>query len=276
MRTLAFAIPLIAIATPAAAQTPFGWSGSWQITQQGGACTLGHSAKDVAATRIELRRTVVGSTEFSASGAGWSFEKDRQYPIELDADGQLMIVHGIGWGIDDGPHHRGFRIGVYQAQPAKLLAARSIAVRADGEDKPAIAMPPGALALADLDRCIADLKQREAGSGAPARTPPKLRGTQDALMTEDDYPVAARRAEIGGRVRVRLTVGVYGFVRDCTVIDSSDHKVLDDATCAIYRRRARFDPAKDAAGRLTLGTMELTKLWTPPPMIRHDDARPIR
>lgn len=70
-----------------------------------------------------------------------------------------------------------------------------------------------------------------------------------ALVSNDDYPAAALRAEEEGRVNFRLAIGADGRVSDCTITGSSGSTALDTATCRIMRSRARFVPARDRAGR---------------------------
>lgn len=48
---------------------------------------------------------------------------------------------------------------------------------------------------------------------------------------------------------VRFTVGIDGRARDCRVITSSGHAVLDATTCRLIEARFRYAPARDAAGQ---------------------------
>ncbi len=71
----------------------------------------------------------------------------------------------------------------------------------------------------------------------------------DVLMTEDDYPAIAVDEQQEGSTGVRLKVSPTGFVESCRVVESSGYTSLDEQTCAIYRARARFAPARDGKGR---------------------------
>jgi protein TonB len=44
-------------------------------------------------------------------------------------------------------------------------------------------------------------------------------------------------------------------VSGCEIIRSSGHKSLDDATCSILQRRARFTPARAADGQPIASTV---------------------
>lgn len=58
------------------------------------------------------------------------------------------------------------------------------------------------------------------------------------------------------RVSFRLLIGRDGSIRDCRISRSSGLPVLDDVTCTSARRRLRFRPARDTAGRPI-------EAWTP-------------
>ena len=69
-----------------------------------------------------------------------------------------------------------------------------------------------------------------------------------ALFSADDYPPLARRNGWQGDVVADLTVGTDGSVKRCSIFQSSGYALLDQATCDIFRQRARFKPATDGVG----------------------------
>ncbi len=95
---------------------------------------------------------------------------------------------------------------------------------------------------------------RPAPPAPPAPPPPRVsqaaraKGNLVSLFSTDDYPQSAIRNEESGTTAVRMTIGTDGRVSDCTITSSSGSSALDNATCSILRRRARFTPAKDQAG----------------------------
>ncbi len=104
----------------------------------------------------------------------------------------------------------------------------------------------------------------------PAPPPPrvsqaaKARGNLVALFSNDDYPASALRNEEPGTTAVRLTIGPDGRVSDCSITSSSGSSSLDNATCSILRRRARFTPAKDQAGNPISDTYNQRIRWEIP------------
>ena len=81
----------------------------------------------------------------------------------------------------------------------------------------------------------------------PVRASPK--GKMQDLMTTDDYPSSSLRNNEEGTVSYRLDVGADGRVVACTVTGSSGHPLLDETSCRLLQRRARFNAAKDTSGQ---------------------------
>lgn len=79
-------------------------------------------------------------------------------------------------------------------------------------------------------------------------SPLKPRGDPNQWVTSDDYPSADIRANNQGTTAVRLDIDATGKATNCTVTASSGFQTLDDKTCQMLMRRARFTPAKDASG----------------------------
>jgi TonB family protein len=58
-----------------------------------------------------------------------------------------------------------------------------------------------------------------------------------------DFPVQEHPDE--GRVQYMVSVGIDGRVSNCSIVSPSGSALLDEATCNVVSRRARFDPATD-------------------------------
>jgi protein TonB len=86
------------------------------------------------------------------------------------------------------------------------------------------------------------------------------RGDVRTLFSADDYPASAQAAGAEGTAQAELTIGPTGAVVGCNLIRSTGNSALDQATCNILRRRAKFTPARDSNGNPTTDT------YTTPPI----------
>jgi len=104
---------------------------------------------------------------------------------------------------------------------------------------------------------------------APPAPPRKVesaraRGNPGTWISDADYPPSALRAEESGTTGFRLEIGTNGRVTNCTVTSGSGSSALDAATCRLLKSRARFTPAKDAAGNPTTDTYSSRIVWRLP------------
>jgi protein TonB len=97
---------------------------------------------------------------------------------------------------------------------------------------------------------------------APAITPPAPVPTDWPFrFAPDDYPAAALRNHEQGTTRYRVEIGAEGRVTNCAITGSSGSALLDQTTCRIVSRWARFAPARDSAGNLVTDSREAEVSW---------------
>lgn len=82
-------------------------------------------------------------------------------------------------------------------------------------------------------------------STAPATPPRPI--DPGSWVSEDDYPAEALSGQVEGRTEFRLSIDARGRVTACDILNSAN-AALDAATCRLMVQRARFEPARDAAG----------------------------
>jgi protein TonB len=70
-----------------------------------------------------------------------------------------------------------------------------------------------------------------------------------AIFSRDDYPLEAVAHHWEGTAVAELTIDTQGRPTGCRIVESTGHKVLDDATCGLILRRAMFTPAMDKSGK---------------------------
>jgi TonB family protein len=86
----------------------------------------------------------------------------------------------------------------------------------------------------------------------PEEPRPRLLNLEE-LATADDYPSAAAAGGQEGTAVIEAHVDRRGLVTSCRVTSSSGHSALDEQSCALFRARERFEPARDASGRASTG-----------------------
>ena len=91
--------------------------------------------------------------------------------------------------------------------------------------------------------------------------PARAKANLGSLVTNDDYPASALRAEEEGVTGFRLSVGTNGRVTGCQVTSSSGSSALDSATCRLLTARARFTPARDSNGNPTTDSVSARIVW---------------
>lgn len=80
-------------------------------------------------------------------------------------------------------------------------------------------------------------------------------------LTDRDYPASAQNEGASGNVRFMLMVDETGAAKDCSVEGSSGHAFLDATACVRLLERARFRPARDAAGNPVRSVYRSRIVW---------------
>lgn len=103
-------------------------------------------------------------------------------------------------------------------------------------------------------------------TASPSFTPrsASARNAPGGWATTSDYPTRDLRDGNQGRVGFSLTIGRDGRAESCVVTRSSGFAGLDDATCRLVMRRARFNPATDETGAVVTGGYSGTIRWEIP------------
>lgn len=82
----------------------------------------------------------------------------------------------------------------------------------------------------------------------PPAKPATPRNDPGSWATPNDYPSRALREEREGTSGFRVTIDADGKVANCQITSSSGHADLDEATCKLVSRRARFRKPSDGYG----------------------------
>lgn len=84
---------------------------------------------------------------------------------------------------------------------------------------------------------------------ATLASPPVPRTNPGKWIGTYDYPVEMSRQGKQALIQVRLMVDANGDVSSCHIQQSTRLKAFDDLTCKVLTKRAKFEPARDAAGK---------------------------
>jgi protein TonB len=90
------------------------------------------------------------------------------------------------------------------------------------------------------------------------------RGNPGTWVTNADYRPRWIRENLTGSARFTLSIDANGKVTNCTITRSTGHAELDQATCQLVTKRARFDAARDGMGKPVAGTYSNTIRWNIP------------
>lgn len=75
-----------------------------------------------------------------------------------------------------------------------------------------------------------------------------------------NYPQEARKSKLYGSLRLMVAVRPDGSLKEVEILESSGHKVLDDAAISIVRLAAPFAPFPDEL-RQTTDVLEIIRTW---------------
>lgn len=102
-----------------------------------------------------------------------------------------------------------------------------------------------------MDTCTADLRKvwnvYDSAMPGPLKQPPS--GNIQGLFNSDDYPGIAVFQDQMGDVALVMLIDEQGKVADCTVTQTSGVAALDAQSCAIIKKRGRFNPAIGQDGK---------------------------
>ena len=92
----------------------------------------------------------------------------------------------------------------------------------------------------------------------------KPRNDPSRWLSNNDYRPSWARQELTGTARFRLEIAATGKITSCTVTGSTGHPELDQATCSLVTRRAKFEPARGKQGEPVSGAYNGSVSWQLP------------
>ena len=274
-----FAFAIALLPAPAAAQLAlegpvFAETQDWRITTEGLGCVLSNRPGAEEA-ELWVLRTQSGSDDISI-GLPRPLEPDvsgEPVAVQMGDFVQAMNVTGARQRLITPRLQDGFMDALRASAMLEIVHGDTVLYTI-----PLAGSAEGHASLLDCARQLPGgpfkpppappLPPRATTSAAPP--PPTFYGKARMAMpidpgrwiTPDDYKVDGERLE--GDVGFRVDVTPAGRVARCMITQSSGHPRLDEHTCQLIARRARFEPALDRDGNPTTGNFSNRVIWRLP------------
>jgi len=198
------------------------------------------------------------------------FIPDGGSPPSRRASSLLLLPQGTAFDVSLATERRGERdVAVVSGLPyefrGSLVGATELQLKEGNQIRLRIPLPNARAAVAAHRQCTAQIA-REWGVDEAALAALRQRPVTTNLfgINADDYPPEALLRAIEGRVLVRIAVSAQGRASECATVATSGSAVIDETTCRVIRRRARFRPARDAAGRAVPARYVSSVTWLVP------------
>jgi protein TonB len=127
-----------------------------------------------------------------------------------------------------------------------------------------VALPPPPMTQSPSPITLPPPPQPQAPPKPSVASVAKERGNSANWVTTEDYPSRALREEREGVTGIAFDILPDGKVGNCRITSTSGSPDLDEATCRNFTRRARYTPAKDAAGNAIASTGSRRVRWQIP------------
>ena len=249
-----------AMPSPAAAQQaqPARWAVDWSEQH----CTLVRNSSAAAPTTLYLRTVPGGNSQnlvlVGNPGQALPFANGERVTLSLDSVGAAMEGP-----VRVGQRPDGRRYVVLDELSSgfldRLAGAGEIRL-SRGAASMAVPVPGARNAVTALRACV-DETLRQWGVDERALAALRQRPDAPAWLSLRDRPSRALLSGSSGIIVLRLTVDANGRLTNCTVVGPSGNPVLDRATCATARERARFTPGVDTNGMPVEARIIRTVRW---------------
>lgn len=268
-------------AVPLSAQEFKGEFGGWEVYGGEDNCGATMEFEGPGDTSFTVLSYADGTVAAAVTNTEWSAKKGSDYNVEFVLNERSY--KGVAIGTSEYPR-AGFLAALNGNFLRDFAAGSTLWILLDDKEIDRLSLAGTSSAMSAVDRCLAAVKRNIAASEREkarwahlpkdpfAKPPPPPaepnvatpRGNAGLWVNANDYPSQALREEHEGKTGFRVIVDETGTPTDCTILASSGSTVLDTQACTLIMRRARFNPAKDAEGRPTVGHFDSTVNWQIP------------
>jgi TonB family protein len=253
-----FALILASVAAPAPQPVPARWVADWGDTK----CSLSREAEKAVLSLQFAPGTE--AIELRAADLRWKkapLRDGQEVGITLDGRpaGSIPVLQLAGKGL------QGFTgQGLTRDFLRQFAKSSTLRLQVDGSSVLELPIPGAEKAVEALLACEADALRAwgiDPADRLPVKTLPRAHKHLISLVTHSDYPSEALGTNAQGTTVVRLTVEASGRVSECRLLSSSGSVPIDRKTCAVFRERARFDPATGSDGQPTKAYVVTRITW---------------
>lgn len=265
MRFLAASFAVLitnAIAAAAPAPALMKPTGPWHVEYAGSVCLLG---RPYGPARLIIKPSMIGDKlEIIVATARTRFSPRVTGQASLAIAGQAVAGESYFHAYSSAKS-RILRVGSDEETLTLSALHDTLSIDAARESRHLFALAGIERARPALNTCLDKLRSMYSVTKAdlaPIMTEPQA--SVRKFFSSSDYPIEALRNNQSGIVGVLLWIETDGGVSTCEVIEPIDVPILQQTTCNIFRRRGRFTPAKDAAGKAIRAPMTARIKWQLP------------
>lgn len=248
-------------------------AGGWTVVETDGACGMSQTYEGKGESELLIWLDDDGDVGLSITNDLWSPVDGQKYEMDYFLNGKS---YGGGAAVGSaGRYKKGFVAGFDGTFLSDFAAGSSLAIYRGELLVDQLSLKGTAAGVAMVRRCMAALKADKAAAererqrlahiaddpfavkqtelekrqfGANLAKPRSMPG---AWVSDADYPSAAQREHRQGVTGYKLEVNADGQATSCVVTSSSGHPDLDEATCRLTPRRARFSGSGVYESRVT-------------------------
>lgn len=236
------ALGLLGLPHPAVA-APMAPTGRWIVNFDDAQCV---ASRAYGEDQLFLKASPLGDVvQFGIMQPGRSGPAQQVETEIRPAAGEMYRGNAVMWSTGGEKSQRVRLINMPAAEFERLSASPSLSLKI-GELQRDYLIPAMPALAKVMKTCVEDLQRVWSSEGGK---PAVAMASLGSYFTDDDYPVHAVRSEWSGTTGYALLVDEQGKVADCMVVDTSGQASLDTQSCAVLKRRARFTPAQDKAGK---------------------------
>jgi len=226
-----------------AAAAPLQPTGKWVVDFSDSACV---ASRDYGTEQLALKASPLGDVvQFALVSRAARSEAEQVDATLQPAGGSLIRTTGMIWGTGGDDPHRITSINLKASEFQRVAAASTVSVTVDGRRRDLVLSGMAPLAVV-MKECVTDLATIWTNhEGVSSRAKSDLA----TYVKDTDFPEEGIRKGVGGTTAFALLIDEKGMIADCTVIETSGQAMYDSQSCALLKKRARFTPARDAAGK---------------------------